>query len=349
MTVADIFPRLPRAAMMRKGISWLMDIILHVGAHRTGSTSFQHYVRGNRARLVAQGTALWEPHMLRKGVFDGLFAQPRMMNGRNLQRRAMGRVRLHAAQAARSGVERLLVSEENMIGAPRACLRAATLYPAIGERMARLDAAFEGAIARVVMCIRAQDLWWSSIAAYGVGRGHQVPDASRLEALASSPRTWRDVITDMSCALPGAEIKILPFEQFAGQADKVLAHATNQAAPPAHAESWLNRSPDVAMLRDRMAEYGVSGADLPAHLAQGEGRWNPFNPAQTAALREAYADDMIWLTAGADGLATLTEDPSRTRASLSLPAGALTKGQSHDQHTEHRFQGRQQGRLAQTG
>lgn len=345
MTVAVSLPRLPCAALMRKGIAWFMDIILHVGAHRTGSTSFQHYLRGNRARLMAEGTALWEPNMLRKGVFDGLFAAPRMLNGRNLQRRAMGRVRLNAAQAERAGAQRLLVSEENMIGAPRACLRAASLYPAMGERMARLDAAFEGAITRVVLCIRAQDLWWSSIAAYGLGRGHPLPDPMLLEAIAQSPRTWRDVITDLSCALPHAEIKILPFEQFAGQADKLLAQATGHPAPLTHAESWLNRSPDLGMLRRKMAENGMTTADLPAHLAEGEGRWNPFTPAQSAALREAYADDMMWLAAGADGLATLTEDPSRKRAGQSLSSGALTKGQSNDRQNHSRLQ----GRLAQTG
>ncbi|WP_299412047.1 hypothetical protein [uncultured Sulfitobacter sp.] len=345
MNAAVSLTGLPAAASLRKGIARLMDIILHVGAHRTGSTSFQHYARGNRARLVDDGTALWEPHMLRNGLFDGLFAPPRMLNGRNLQRRAMGRLRMHVAQARRAGAERLLVTEENMIGAPRACLRAASLYPAMGERMARLDAAFEGGITRVVMSIRAQDLWWSSVSAYGVGRGHALPNAARIAALASSPRTWRDVITDLACALPNAQIKILPFEQFAGQVDKVMAQATGRPAPHYQAECWLNRSPDVGMLRDRLAENGMSSDDLPDHLAQGEGRWNPFTPAQAASLREDYADDLMWLTAGADGLATLTEDPSRKRAGFSLPAGALTKGQSHDQQTNPRIQ----GRLAQTG
>ena len=345
MTVAVSLPGLPRVAPWRKGIVRLMDIILHVGSHRTGSTSFQHYLRGNRAHLMAQGTALWEPNMLRKGLFNGLFVTPRMINGRNLQRRAMGRVRLCAAQAKRAGAKQLLVSEENMIGAPRACLRAASLLPAIGERLARLDAAFEGRITRLVMCIRAQDLWWSSVVAYGVGRGHSMPDDTRLAALASSPRTWRDVITDMSCALPDTEICVMPFEQFAGQSDKILQAATGIEAPQTHAKSWLNRSPDAAMLRKKMAENGMPADALPAHLATGQGRWNPFTPAQGAALREAYADDMMWLTAGADGLATLTEDRSRTRAGFSLPVGAFTKGQSHDRHTEHRLQ----GRLAQTG
>jgi hypothetical protein len=345
MTVAVSQTRLPYVAAWRKGIARLMDIILHVGVHRTGSTSFQHYLRGNRARLMTDGTALWEPHMLRRGLFGGLFATPRVMNGRNLQRRAMGRVRLNLAQARRAGAERLLVTEENMIGAPRACLRAASLYPAMGERMARLEAAFEGQISRVVMSIRAQDLWWSSVAAYGVGRGHAMPDDARLGALAKAPRTWRDVITDMACAMPDTEIKVLPFEQFSGQFDKMLAQATGRPAPQTHAQSWLNRSPDVSMLRLKMVENGYSAEHFPEHLATGEGRWNPFTTEQSANLREAYADDMMWLAAGADGLATLTEDPSRTRASLSLPTGALTKGQSHDQQTNLRIQ----GRLAQTG
>ncbi|MEH6740708.1 MAG: hypothetical protein V7695_19510, partial [Sulfitobacter sp.] len=69
-------------------------------------------------------------------------------------------------------------------------------------------------------------------------------------------------------------------------------------------------------------------------------RWNPFNTEQAAYLREAYADDMMWLTAGADGLATLTEDPSRTRTGFSLSAGVLTKGQSHDQQTNQSVQRR---------
>ena len=115
--------------------------------------------------------------------------------------------------------------------------------------MARLDAAFEGAIARVVMVIRSQDLWWSSVAAYGVGRGHPMPDASRIAALADAPRTWRDVITDMACALPDTQIKVLPFEQFAGRSDKVLEEATGRPAPLTHAESWLIRSPNLEILR----------------------------------------------------------------------------------------------------
>ncbi len=340
MNAAVFLSRPPCVALLRKGIVRLMDIILHLGAHRTGSTSFQHYLRSNQVNLAADGTDLWEPQMLRKGMFDGLFAKPLLRNGRDVQRRAMGRIRLNVAYAKHAGAERLLVTEENMIGAPRACMRSGTLYPSIGERMARLDAAFEGQVKRVVLNVRSLDLWWSSIMAYGVGRGHHVPDAANVNGFATSPRTWRDVITDLACALPNTEIKILPFEQFVGQPDKMLAMATERDAPSSHAECWLNRSPDMATLRERITENGGSVAALPDHLAEGEGRWNPFNDSQAAYLREAYADDLMWLTAGADGLATLTEDPSRKRTGPSLSAGALTKGQSHDQQTYESIQRR---------
>ena len=66
-----------------------------------------------------------------------------------------------------------------------------------------------------------------------------------------------------------------------------------------------------------------------ADILRGPGdRWSPFLHAEVAALRETYADDMFWLTAGASGLATLTEDLDRTEAEW--PTGPLTKGQGND-------------------
>ncbi|QUJ77065.1 hypothetical protein KDD17_03260 [Sulfitobacter albidus] len=304
-----------------------MDILLHTGAHRTGTTSFQHYLRANRDALLADGTALWEPETLRPNMFSGLFQKERMQNGRNLQRRAMGRVKMHATQARRAGAERLVISEENMIGAPRACLRAGVMYPGVGERLARLGTAFEGRIARVVLTIRSQELWWGSVMSYAIGRGHPVPPPERRAQIAAHPRTWRDVITDMACALPGAELIVVPFERVAGQADVLYTALTDRAAPGIGAGVWLNRAPDLARLHREMDEAGLPREALGATH---DGRWTPFTPAEAAMLREAYADDMMWLTAGADGLATLTEETTRDRAGPSLPGEVLTKGHEHE-------------------
>jgi len=338
MTVA-IFPvNWPTgAATCLGGIVRLMDIILHAGAHRTGTTSFQSYLRGNTAALAADGTGYWGPRRLRTGLFSGLFPAPGPARGRNLLRRAEGRVQMHLDLAETAGVARLLVTDENMMGAPRACLSAGSLYPAVGERMARVSLAFGARAGRVIISLRALDLWWASVAAYSVARGHSVPESRKLDQIACSGRGWRDVITDLACAMPEAQIVVVPFEQVASRPDALLAAATGRTAPRAHRENWLNRSPDLRALRRLLAERGNNLDVVP----DGDGRWQPFSAAQSAALRETYADDMMWLAAGADGLATLTEDSFRSRVGKSQPAEAMTRGHEDDQ-------GRQKG-LAHSG
>ena len=62
--------------------------------------------------------------------------------------------------------------------------------------------------------------------------------------------------------------------------------------------------------------------------------------AVTPTLREAYADDLMWLAAGADGLARLVDDPDNTRAGPNPPMTEMTRGRCDDH---------QEGRLAQAG
>ncbi|UWR21519.1 hypothetical protein [Sulfitobacter sp. S190] len=321
-----------------------MEILLHVGAHRTGTTSFQKYLRCNGDRLRGDGTVVWAPPQTRKNLFAGLFPAPRMQNGRSLQRRATGRIRMNASLARKSGAERLVVTEENIIGAPRNCLRTGAVYAGVGERAARLNAAFDGNITRVTLSIRSLELWWASIAAFSVARGHALPPPLHWEAIACNPRSWRDMITDLACALPDTEIRVLPFEQYAGRADAALMRLTDRAAPANHAKTWHNRSPDAGMLRSYLIDMGHDPDTLPDHLEATETRWQPFSQSQIAMLRERYADDIMWLAAGADGLATLTEDRLGTRVGTSPPVEAMTKGHIHDRHPQGR-----QGQLAQPG
>ena len=51
-----------------------MEIVLHIGAHRTATTSFQAYMRGNAPGLVQGGVAFWGPLRTRNGLFSGLWA-----------------------------------------------------------------------------------------------------------------------------------------------------------------------------------------------------------------------------------------------------------------------------------
>ncbi|MBO9466162.1 hypothetical protein J7443_13035 [Tropicibacter sp. R15_0] len=300
-----------------------MDVILHIGAHRTGSTSFQQYLRANRSALMAQGVGFWGPWRTRKGLLDGVADRP---VSPKQTKRAIGRVQMNLAGAARQGVTHLVVSDENLIGTARRSLRARVMYPDIGERMARINAAFDP-ITRVVLQIRSPDRWWGSVMAYLVPRGESVPSDAVRDSIAHSDRSWRHVITDIACACPDAEILVTPFERFASHPDELLAMATQKPGQPGTGigEFWANRSPNLQELREVLLDRG----DFPDLLPDETGRWQPFTPFQASALREAYADDLYWLRAGAEGLAHLREDPMPARSEK--PTAVLTeRGQAYD-------------------
>ena len=303
-----------------------MDVILHIGAHRTATTSFQHYMRENAGLLRHLGIGFWGPRRTRDGLLTGVIPLPGCSTAEDQLSRARGRIAINLRKAEAEELRQMVVSDENMIGAPRHNLRSAKLYPAAGYRMARFDTAFAGRITRVVLSIRSQDSYWGSVLSYAVGRGHQLPCPQTLESLARGARGWRDVITDLACALPGAEILVTPHEVFGAMPEQRLAVMTGcSGLPMRHAREQLNRAPGLNALRRIVA----SGGGDPDLLPGAEGRWRPFGQDQTAQLREAYADDLFWLRAGADGLARLIEETGPQKTEQKPSAAQMTRGRTH--------------------
>ena len=69
-----------------------MEIILHLGAHRTASTSFQYYLRKNGARLAASGIGVWGPCQTRNGLMEGVLPRPDSPARPDHAARAQGRI-----------------------------------------------------------------------------------------------------------------------------------------------------------------------------------------------------------------------------------------------------------------
>ncbi|SLN27949.1 hypothetical protein ROJ8625_01165 [Roseivivax jejudonensis] len=303
-----------------------MNVVLHLGAHRSASTSFQCYARSVAAPLAARGVTVWDPRRTRTGLLHNVAA-------RTARPRDVGRVRLASAAEAARGTRCLVVSDENMIGTPRACLRARRLYPDIGERMARLGAAFRPT--RAVLQIRAQDSWWTSLLAYLVTRSAPPPDPVALAAIVAARRSWRDVVTDLACALPDTAIVVTPFERFADAPDALMAALTADPVPPRAAPGAFraNRAPSSAVLAADLSDAGH-----PAAPCLRDGRWAPIPDAAAASMREAYRDDLYWLRAGADGLARYVEDADPARAAQTATSAADRRGQD-DAGDQDRLEG----------
>lgn len=304
--------------------AYAMKTILHIGAHRTASTSFQTYMRRHAEELREDGLGYWGPFRTRKGLFSGIL--PGKMPGllKDTAERAKGRIALQRIKAEDMGIQTLLVSDENMLGTVRKSLISKKLFPDAGMRMARFSEAFDGQIDRVVISIRSQDLWWRSAGAFSVTRGMGLPTGEDRAQIAQGLRGWRDVVTEVACALPeGTDIQVLPFESYAGRADAMLLAATGFQGPAPLATDWFNKAPSGKEISDLLSARGTR-QDVPTDA---NGRWQAFDVEQEAALRELYEDDMFWLRAGADGLATLTEDPERTSQAQAMGWGATERGQ----------------------
>lgn len=312
----------PVGAAFLQWTSRVMDVILHLGAHRAATTGFQDYMRRHKDALAAHGVGFWGPQRTRRGLHAGVLPCSSPAQDDPSAASPRRRINGHLDRARQNGLRQLVVSDENMIGTVRDNIRKGILYPEAAARLARFAAAYNGRITSVLFSPRSLDLYWCSALAYGVGRGVPVPDRAALRSIALARRGWRDVIGDIARAMPDAAVRILPFERYAGHPHLVLGDALGIDAPVQTARSCLNPAPGLPQLRRLMAESGRSAADLPF----GMGRWNPFTNDEHAALRELYADDMMWLASGADGLATLTEDRQRDEAGSTLPPVTHRKG-----------------------
>lgn len=322
MTVVSFPVHRPTGAALNPRTGKAMDVTLHLGAHRCATTTFQHYLRMNSARLTDNGIGFWGPRRTRAGLFSGLVPGPRAATGRNPLRRGIGRVRMNLTHSARAGVEHLIVTDENMMGSVRENLRLCDLYCGVGERIARYVAAFDGPLRDVTLNVRSLERYWSSALAYSVTRGAGLPNRLAVSRIVASSRSWRDVITDIACAAPGVRIRVLPFETFAGRPDAQLHVITGKPGPRENAREWLNAGPALPELRAWVKDQSV--------LPQGDGRWQPFDSGESAVLREAYADDLMWLAAGADGLVQLATDPDKKQAGLTLPQKDMIRGKRYD-------------------
>ena len=66
-----------RPAALQQRSRTTMKVILHTGAHRCATTSFQEYMRQNAQPLACQGIGFWGPYRTRGGaLFHGIQPGP---------------------------------------------------------------------------------------------------------------------------------------------------------------------------------------------------------------------------------------------------------------------------------
>ncbi len=241
--------------------------MLHVGAHRTGTTTLQRVMCANRRRLLRQGIAFLGPEALR-GARPGQGGPA-----------AGGAAGPHAVAAAADGL--LIVSEENLLG---------TMPASRG----------------IGLAIRRPDDWWASVIAHQAAQGRAV-SLAQIAALSAGRRGWRDVIAELAAACPGVAVVVWRFDALIGDPAAQLGLLAGRPVrlPPRARARHENRSLSATGMRARLLALGAQGAA--ALVPPGDTRWMPFNAAQRQVMQASWAADLAWLRAGADGCARFVE------------------------------------------
>ena len=207
--------RLLRRQMWRRARSKpdLRRIVLHVGAHKTGTTYIQQTLEANRARLPLAFETVTRRHrhlhqltLLAAGIrTDADFQECRAKLAEHTK-----------AMANRfSRVENLLITHEGLAGLMPGRENFKGLYPMAHRILPEIVQGFEqsGAQVRVVMYQREFRDWQASLYRY---RFRQTPERqyhpTRFAERAGLPGNWHDFTSRLTDALPKDCLQVVSYE-----------------------------------------------------------------------------------------------------------------------------------------
>ncbi|MEM1373000.1 MAG: hypothetical protein AAGF78_01320 [Pseudomonadota bacterium] len=190
-----------------------MRLILHIGAHRTGSTLIERMLSTLALARPELALRVWKPGYLRAipqfKTAPGLFAS----DGTPKSKEAAGHLsalradmgaRLAAAEG--DGVTTLLISEENICGGMWGNFRKGRFYPGVAPRLRAFAEVFGRVPARVALGIREYGAAWNSAYGYLDRADNDLPPkADVAKILSARPRGWPALVSAMREAWPASE------------------------------------------------------------------------------------------------------------------------------------------------
>lgn len=288
-----------------------MEIVLHIGAHKTASTYLQKTLAQNTRRLLRHKVEFHGPKSLRPRLAEALArTRPRSDAGIHACRRDC--LAWLIDDAEERGVSRLILSEEQFLGSLRDMAMGDDFYEQAQEAMAPLTEACGGRKVTVLMAIRDYADFLAS--AYGqVLRGWRfMPfDLRMREAFLAQQRGWPELIEDISSLLSKeSTIRLWRYEDF-----EILEAAVKEAlagpvasemrnldswpfpGPSHHAVDWLHERARNGNPPDQATVHAALDA---APKDAGYAAFNPWAAEERLYLAARYRQDHIWMSARSD-------------------------------------------------
>ena len=204
-----------------------LKIVLHLGAHKTASTHLQIALGRARTALTARGVAMFLPGDLRR---DGLRLTG-CLSAQHADGAHAKMIRNAFAESAR-GARVLLISEENIVGTAHdpAMIDRAQFYPHAQARLARLAALLPQG--QVTLALAMRDPAGFLVSAYSqrLLSGRVAPFDGFCGGLDPALLSWRDLVTRLRGAVPGAEMLLWCYEDYPAIAGPVLSAMLGERA-----------------------------------------------------------------------------------------------------------------------
>lgn len=200
-----------------------MKLHIHLGAHKTGSTSLQFHLRKNEHRFAEAGTAYIPMPEFRKRYTTSL---SRMGNRYPAFIRLLSpfiESRFRDQLAPLSGSSLVLISDENLLGGMSLIAGKRTLYPNAVGMVSAVKRAAQPNDAHYFLCIRNYPEFIVSMYLHRVTKGRRVPTLESVTGdFLNGARGWAEVVADVAKVVGPDRLTVWTYEYYRDEPSAVL-------------------------------------------------------------------------------------------------------------------------------
>lgn len=272
-------------------------ISLHIGAHKTATTHLQRSLQKHEQALHKRNVRFYGPRYLRDpehrlaevfGLNDG------------------GDSTLSGAEQARllaQGAERLILSEENLLGLVLSDYKPGLLYPRAKLRVARLLDRLETLPVSLFLSVRDPAPWIASLYAQRIKGGHLIGFSEFCAGSAPDDLEWSHLVKRLSNLPNLSEVVVWRYEEYKALFPSIVKSLSGQSedSPVKPIKRRLNTSLSAAALKQietwRTEKKGgqlkswAKEANAMFPMSDGYPPFAPWSDAELEASRLAYLKD----------------------------------------------------------
>lgn len=268
--------------------------VLHVGAHKTATTFLQRTLTNNIDLLKAANVHYLPLDVLRKNFTNHINDSQRTEIGADL--------------VARIGRQDVLISDENLSGAPADLVRNGTYYPNVGKRIEALLDAIRTRDVEVVFAVREYAAFHVSMYCEYLRHRDFMKFGEYHALFGKSKFNWNDVVADLVALVPQERLTIIDFSDFRNKQNAVLQLLSglpgDRFALPTEQvrESFSSMTVQAletlsTIMRPDEVRKAVNGLSRAYSKSDGYAAYDPMSADEKAACKTRYADDLAAMKA----------------------------------------------------